>query len=216
MRQISPTVVDQTDALTASSAMISGLQINSYSDDSLNTPYTLQWQKTMTCDLTMWTSATACNGVDKPWAFGKITPQQTTPTVKSGSVTAWHFLADVGADPSKTFSIEKSDTLQVFLYEFIDKKAPIVGAATPCWQIDQKASADGGSANSCTAAKMGGATGLATDVTGGCTPGAVPADCGNLWSSVYQYAWHVEEVIVSGAAANALGFAALAILSLAF
>ena len=44
-----------------------------------------------------------------------------------GSVRAWHFLADQGADLTKVWSIETRDTLNVLVYEFIDSKA---GTAT--------------------------------------------------------------------------------------
>lgn len=44
-----------------------------------------------------------------------------------GQVTAWHYLADIGADLSRTFAIEAGDTLQILLYEYFDK----FGCITP-------------------------------------------------------------------------------------
>ena len=38
----------------------------------------------------------------------------------SGSVRAWHFLADKGADRTKVWKVERGDLFNVLFYEFID------------------------------------------------------------------------------------------------
>lgn len=45
----------------------------------------------------------------------------------SGSVRAWHFLADEGADRTKVWKVENGDLLNVLFYEYIDK---VQGTAT--------------------------------------------------------------------------------------
>ena len=49
-----------------------------------------------------------------------------------GKLRAWHYLADTYAssDITKTWSIEKKDTLQVLAYEFIDRVQGATAAET--------------------------------------------------------------------------------------
>ena len=62
-----------------------------------------------------------------------------------GSLRAWHFLADEGADRTKVFRIEKGDSLNILYYEFIDKSAGTATAGqtygipeTFLWEVSQK------------------------------------------------------------------------------
>lgn len=139
------------------------------------------WNTPLTCDTNKWESATACNGVSRPWGYNKITNYNPTTTpVTKGSIRAWHFLADVGADLTKVMSIEKGQTLRVFLYEFRDKKP---GACAT--------------------------TGSVAYTTASGTSGCQGAT-GSPPNKVYEYAWWVQEVVVSGAASQAVGFAFMA------
>jgi len=105
------------------------LLVTDYTDISKNTPYQVPFNDPVSCDTTKWASATACNGITKPWAFGTLTNYNAVGPVK-GSLRAWHFLGDVGADITKVWSIEKDNVLNILLLEYIDKKqgAAAVGA----------------------------------------------------------------------------------------
>ena len=138
----------------------------------------MQWNTPLTCS-DKWESPTACNGVQKPWGYNTRTDYNgaTTPVTK-GKIRAWHFLGDVGADLTKVFSIEKGQTLQVFLYEFRDKKK--------------------GTCNEDGTVQWSTASG-----TGGCS--GTPKT-----NNVYEYAWYVKEVLVSGAVSNIASLATVA------
>lgn len=168
-------MVAQTDALKVESALIAGLAIKDWKDVAANTSiYSMQWNPPMTCNTDKWETATACNGVAKSWGYNTLTNYNgATVPVTKGSIRAWMFLADVGADLTRVMSIEKGQTLQVLLYEFRDKKP--------------------GTCN----------TGVAWTTaagTGGCTGGT---------NKVYEYAWWVTSVSVSGAVSRAVELAAL-------
>ena len=65
------------------------------------------------CDLTKWTAATDCHGVDLPWAstpYVEYVPVGAAAAVP-GSVRAWHFLAEKNADITKNFQIEKDNKI---------------------------------------------------------------------------------------------------------
>lgn len=152
------------------------LYVEDWTDINLNPIcYSMIWETHETCDSLVWENPTACNGVAKPWGFNAITQYDPVgPT--NGSVRAWHFLADVGADLTQVFSIEKDDTLQIFLYEFRDKKP---GTCTADGTIPYDTASG----------------------TGGC----------DGTNSLYEYAWYVAEVKVTGAVTHALSMAALAV-----
>ena len=66
------------------------------------------------CDLTKWTAATDCHGVDLPWAstaYVEYTAAVGTTAAVLGSVRAWHFLAEKNADVTKNFQIEKDNKI---------------------------------------------------------------------------------------------------------
>ena len=61
-----------------------------------------------------------------PWGFSKITDYAAATAntrVVKGSVRAWHWLADKDADRTQVWAVEKDDTLQILLYEMVDKTA---------------------------------------------------------------------------------------------
>jgi F420-dependent methylenetetrahydromethanopterin dehydrogenase len=66
------------------------------------------------CDAAKWDPATACHGVDAPWAsttyvdyVAAVAPAAAVP----GTVRAWHFLAEKNADVAKNFQIEKDNKI---------------------------------------------------------------------------------------------------------
>ena len=66
------------------------------------------------CDLTKWTAATDCHGVDLPWAstaYVEYVPAAGASAAVPGSVRAWHFLAEKNADITKNFQIEKDNKI---------------------------------------------------------------------------------------------------------
>ena len=66
-----------------------------------------------------------------PLGFSKITDYAAATantSVVKGSVRACHWLADKDADRTQVWAVEKDDTLQILLYEMVDKTA--VSAAT--------------------------------------------------------------------------------------
>lgn len=73
-----------------------------------------------TCDVTKWDSATACHGVDAPWAASAyvdyVAVNGATPAVL-GSFKAWHFLAEKNADTGKNFQIVKDDKVNWIVQE---------------------------------------------------------------------------------------------------
>jgi hypothetical protein len=79
------------------------------------------WGASSSCDTKYWATSTGCNGVATPWGLGAITQYTAGPPIVKGSLRAWHFLADKGADISKSWSIEKDNTLQLLAYEFVDR-----------------------------------------------------------------------------------------------
>lgn len=84
----------------------------------------------MTCSLSYWRCETCCNGMDVPWGFSPVSNFRAATSFQPiipGSVRAWHFLADKGADVTKVWSVEKDDVLNVLVYEFKDSLA---GTAT--------------------------------------------------------------------------------------
>ena len=107
--------------MQTSSAAPFGLIVKDYASITANTIYMLNWKTPDSCDTTKWASATACNGITKPWAFGTKTDYNAVGPVK-GSIRAWHYLGDVGSDINKVWSIEAKNVLNVLLYEYVDKK----------------------------------------------------------------------------------------------
>lgn len=67
-----------------------------------------------TCDTAKWDSATACYGVDKPWAYTWL-DHVASPSAP-GLLKAWHFLAEKNSDTAKNFQIVKDDKIN-WLYE---------------------------------------------------------------------------------------------------
>lgn len=70
----------------------------------------------LTCDVAKWDSATACNGVDMPWAHNSLVEWTSTGPVL-GSLRAWHFLAEKNADVTKNFQIEKDNKINWLIEE---------------------------------------------------------------------------------------------------
>lgn len=65
------------------------------------------------CDVAKWDPATACHGVDAPWAsttYVDFVPAGAAAAVE-GKVRAWHFLAEKAADVAKNFQIEKDNKI---------------------------------------------------------------------------------------------------------
>ena len=100
---------------TYAASIKSGVTITSYATPQVaaTVPVIAFTGAIITCDAAKWDPATACNGVDAPWA--------STPYVEfvaagagaavPGSVRAWHFLAEKNADTSKNFQIVKDDKI---------------------------------------------------------------------------------------------------------
>lgn len=66
------------------------------------------------CDVTKWDSVTACHSVDIPWAhtaFVDYIPVNGLVAAVPGSIKAWHFLGEKGAEMSKNFQIVKDDKI---------------------------------------------------------------------------------------------------------
>jgi len=72
----------------------------------------------LTCDLTKWTSAAACDGILK-WGLGTLT-EWTSSTAK-GSRRAWMWLADVGAT-NAVFGVEKDNIVNVQIQQSIQPR----------------------------------------------------------------------------------------------
>lgn len=101
------------------------MKVTDYVDNTKNTASKIAWGSEASCDSTYWVTSTGCNGAATPWGLSAITNYAAAGAgaeVK-GSVRAWHFLADAGADKSKVWSIEVNDVLNVLFYEFIDRSA---------------------------------------------------------------------------------------------
>jgi len=96
---------------TWSAAITSGKTITAYATAQTDSKTQILTFTTMlTCDIAKWDSATACDGVDKPWAHNTFTDYVSTGTV-AGSFKAWHFLAEKGADVAQNFQLEKDNKL---------------------------------------------------------------------------------------------------------
>lgn len=80
----------------------------------------------LTCDVAKWDSATACNGVDMPWANTALVEWNATGPVL-GSLRVWHFLAEKNADVTKNFQIEKDNKINWLIEE---RDETIAGATT--------------------------------------------------------------------------------------
>lgn len=120
-----------------------GLQPIDYVDNSKNTAGPITFGTNKMCDsnwvapipVTTTTSAgtvttqatsTGCYGMAAPWGFSKITDYAAASGSLSevkGSVRAWHWLADKDADRTTVWAVEKDDTLNILVYEMIDKNA---------------------------------------------------------------------------------------------
>jgi len=102
---------------TYSGALASGVTIAAYS--TAQTTYStaaITFGATMIiCDAAKWDPATACHGVDAPWAsttyVDYIGVGGAVTTAVPGSVRAWHFLAEKNADVAKNFQIEKDNKI---------------------------------------------------------------------------------------------------------
>lgn len=94
---------------------------------TVNSVSKIVWGSTSSCDTKYWANANGCNGIAAPWGLGPVTQFVAG---SKGSVRAWHFLADSGADITKAWSIEKNNSLQVLYYEFIDRSQGATAAST--------------------------------------------------------------------------------------
>ena len=97
---------------TYEASIKSGITIAAYTTKQANDAVdVITWGTTATtCDTTKWDTATACNGVDAPWASTSYV-DWTVATTGLGSVKAWHFLAEKNADITKNFQIEKDNKI---------------------------------------------------------------------------------------------------------
>lgn len=111
-----------------------GLTVKDYKDNTKNTAAKIVWGATASCDANYWVTATGCQGSAVPWglntAVAYVAPL-TTPTVVAevkGSLRAWHFLADKGANKAQVWSIEGNDVLDCLFYEYIERSAGAAAA----------------------------------------------------------------------------------------
>jgi hypothetical protein len=105
---------------TYAASLKSGATIASYATAPTSAGATiLTWETTAKeCDTAKWDPATACYGVDLPWASGAFTDYNSVGPVK-GSVRAWHFLAEKNADVTKNFQIEKDNKINWIIEESV-------------------------------------------------------------------------------------------------
>ena len=105
---------------TYAASLKSGATIASYATAPTTAAATiLTWETTAKeCDTAKWDPATACYGVDLPWASGAFTDYNSVGPVK-GSVRAWHFLAEKNADVTKNFQIEKDNKINWIIEESV-------------------------------------------------------------------------------------------------
>jgi hypothetical protein len=75
------------------------------------------WGVAHTCDVAKWDSATACNGVEMPWAATAYVDYTST---LDGKLRAWHFLAEKSADTAKNFQIVKDDKINWIVQETVE------------------------------------------------------------------------------------------------
>lgn len=80
-----------------------------------------------------------CYGITKPWGFSAMTQYKAasanSPEVK-GYVRAWKWLADEGADRTKVWGLEVKDSVNILVYEKVDKVAianPAGGSPAQVW-----------------------------------------------------------------------------------
>ena len=108
---------------TYGASIKSGVTITSYSTaQASDAVAALTWEATAKeCDPTKWDPATACHGVDLPWASGAFADYNSVGPVK-GSVRAWHFLAEKNADVTKNFQIEKDNKINWIIEEKYDTR----------------------------------------------------------------------------------------------
>ena len=127
---MTPNAIAQSNVVTASSIYPSGLIVKDYTTLSKNTPAKIVWGSTSVCNSNYWKTTIGCQGAAVPWGLNAVvnyTPAGASAAV-NGSLRAWHFLGDSGADKTKVWSINTGDTVNVLFYEFIDKSAGTAAA----------------------------------------------------------------------------------------